>query len=74
APGTRLGPRRPGWRTARRATADALVQAGRHPDAADLVTRWLATHLAAPDRHDARSSAALLAASLPAAAPPPSVA
>ena len=54
-----------GWKAARRAAQDALAVAGRDPDAADLVVRWLATQLASPDRHDAEATARLLNAILP---------
>jgi AcrR family transcriptional regulator len=54
-----------GWLAARAAVADALSRAGRDPDAADLVTRWLASHLTAPDAASAEGTARLLAASLP---------
>lgn len=54
-----------GWRAARIAAGDALVAAGRDPDAADLVVRWLATQIASPDRVEAQATAELLAAVLP---------
>jgi AcrR family transcriptional regulator len=54
-----------GWQAALAAAADALEESGRDPRAAELVVRWLVTHLTLPDPEDARASARLLAAVLP---------
>ena len=54
-----------GWQTALAAAADALADSGRDPRAAELVVRWLVTHLTIPDQEDAHASARLLAAVLP---------
>ena len=58
-------PEAAGWRAARAAAADALAASGRDPRGAELVVRWLATHLTAPDADDAEASARLLSAVLP---------
>ncbi|GAA0261608.1 TetR family transcriptional regulator [Cryptosporangium japonicum] len=54
-----------GWRVARACAADVLAACGRDPRGAELVVRWLASHLAAPDPDDAEASARLFAAVLP---------
>jgi AcrR family transcriptional regulator len=54
-----------GWQAALAAAADVLADTGRDPRAAELVVRWLVTHLTIPDQGDARASARLLAAVLP---------
>jgi len=60
------------WRVATAAVADALTAAGRDPAGTDLVLRWLASHLLAPDAGSAGTTAALLAAGLPATVTVPS--
>ena len=54
-----------GRRVARAAAAEVLAACGRDPRGAELVVRWLASHLATPDPDDAEASARLLAAVLP---------
>ncbi|MFG1923953.1 helix-turn-helix domain-containing protein [Cryptosporangium sp. NPDC048952] len=54
-----------GRRAALAGAAELLAACGRDPRGADLVVRWLASHLAAPDADDAEGSARLLAAVLP---------
>jgi AcrR family transcriptional regulator len=54
-----------GRQAARAAAADVLTACGRDPRGAELVVRWLASHLTAPDPGDAEASARLLAAVLP---------
>ncbi|WP_345727152.1 TetR family transcriptional regulator [Cryptosporangium minutisporangium] len=54
-----------GWRAARSGAADVLAASGRDPRGAELVVRWLASHVAAPDGDDAEAGARLLAAVLP---------
>lgn len=58
-------PEAAGWRAARAAAADALSASGRDPRGAELVVRWLASHVGAPDTGDAEASARLLSAVLP---------
>ncbi|TQS44825.1 TetR/AcrR family transcriptional regulator [Cryptosporangium phraense] len=58
-------PEAAGWRAARAAAADALTASGRDPRGAELVVRWLASHIGAPDPGDAEASARLLSAVLP---------
>jgi AcrR family transcriptional regulator len=55
----------PARRLARAAVRDLLAAAGRNPGAADLVVRWLESHLVLPAA--AGASSALLAAMLPSA-------
>lgn len=57
------------WGAAREAVVRTLTAAGRDPAAADLVLRWLASHLLAPGAETAGRTAELLAATLPASAP-----
>lgn len=54
-----------GRRVALAAAAEVLAACGRDPRGAELVVRWLGSHLAAPDPDDAEASALLLAAVLP---------
>jgi AcrR family transcriptional regulator len=54
-----------GWRIALAAAAETLEDAGRDPNAAELVVRWLVSHAIAPDQRDADESARLLALALP---------
>ena len=54
-----------GWRVARACAADVLAASGRDPRGGELVVRWLASHIAAPDAEDAEAGARLLAAVLP---------
>ncbi|MFI5956969.1 helix-turn-helix domain-containing protein [Cryptosporangium sp. NPDC051539] len=58
-------PDAPGRRAAHAAAADALSASGRDPRGAELVVRWLASHLAWPDPDDSEASARLLSAVLP---------
>jgi AcrR family transcriptional regulator len=52
------------WPVARASVASALAAAGREPGGADLVLRWLASHLYAPDPR-ASVTAEILAVALP---------
>ncbi|SHM43882.1 TetR family transcriptional regulator [Cryptosporangium aurantiacum] len=58
-------PEAAGWRAARSAAADVLAASGRDPRGAELVVRWLTSHVAAPDADEAEAGARLLAAVLP---------
>jgi AcrR family transcriptional regulator len=54
-----------GWRAARDAVSETLSRVGVDPIAADLVLRWLASHLGVSDTAAVAATARLLAVALP---------